>query len=202
MNFLNNTWVLAMVGLVINLGVVMGTIYMKREAYLPHPSEGEEGHVVKPEKNTPEYWTFEFTQFDEMRRELDAREVEVDKRERELAERKAAIAAEMTELSDFRASLANERSSLTKILKEVSAEEEKNLKFLASTYSQMPPEQVVPILAEMPDEQVVKLLLQMKPDTIGAIFAAMVNTDNASGKQAQRVAYFSQELMRYRRAGR
>ncbi|KAF0096117.1 MAG: hypothetical protein E1N59_84 [Puniceicoccaceae bacterium 5H] len=200
MKILQNIWLLAIVGLFINLGVVMGTIYSMRAQYLPDPAEAE-AHSEEPDKNTPEYWTFAFTRFEEMQRTLNDKEVELNKRSQDLDDRKAALEAEMSELEEFRTSLANERNALTKILKEVGAEEEKNLKFLASTYSQMPPEQVVPILDEMEDEEVIKLLLQMKPDNIGAIFASMV-TNDPDGKQAQRVAYFSKELMRYRRGGR
>lgn len=203
MNALRNPWVLVALGLITNMAAFFATIFMEKGTIMPTIDlSAAEVHKGPTDKSTPEYWTFEFANYEKMLQALRDRATELDQRERDIAERKAAIAADMKALEEYRASLTTERDALTKVLKQVGAEEEKNLKVLATTYAQMPPEQVVPVFNEMPDEQVVKILLQMKTDNVGAIFAAMVASDGGQGRQAQRVAFFSQELIRYKRSGK
>jgi flagellar motility protein MotE (MotC chaperone) len=82
---------------------------------------------------------------------------------------------------------------------EIQADEAKNLRMLAQTYTNLTPHAAVAIIRELDDTTVVKILSLMKPDVVGPIFEDMAQS--ASGaSDAHRAAVLSEKLRLVRAA--
>lgn len=200
MKLLRSPWIISLLALVINLGVVTGTLFVNKTTLV----EAAQAAIAaaQPEEVSqldPEYWSLQFEGFAKMLEALEVREQAVAAEEQRLRELASSLATERSQLEEIRHSLRQDRDALREALVQVGAEEGTNLRFLASTFAEMPPDQVVPVVGAMTDEQAVKIFLQMKPDTVAPIFSAMVANDNAEGRNARRVAFFSQEIRRFQR---
>jgi flagellar motility protein MotE (MotC chaperone) len=77
---------------------------------------------------------------------------------------------------------------------EVTADESKNLRTLASTYTSLTPKAAVTILREMDDTTAVKILSLMKPDVVGPIFEEMARNAATDAPLARRAAQLSEKL--------
>ena len=74
------------------------------------------------------------------------------------------------------------------------ADEAKNLKSLAQTYTNLTPKAAVAIIKEMDDITVVKILSLMKADIVGPIFEEMAKSNDATNQLARRAAVLSEKL--------
>ena len=77
---------------------------------------------------------------------------------------------------------------------EISADEAKNVRSLAATYTALSPRGAVAILREMDDSTAVKILSLMKPDIVGPIFEEMTRTGTSDAPLARRAALLSEKL--------
>ena len=76
----------------------------------------------------------------------------------------------------------------------VAADELKNLRTLAQTYTNLSPRGAVAIVRELDDVTVVKILALMKPDVVGAIFEEMSKGGGPEAPLARRAAALSEKL--------
>jgi len=76
----------------------------------------------------------------------------------------------------------------------ISADESKNLRSLAQTYTNLTPKAAVSIFREMDDATAVKILSLMKPDVVGPIFEEMANNAYGDSSLARRAAILSDKL--------
>ena len=76
----------------------------------------------------------------------------------------------------------------------ISADESKNLRSLAQTYSNLTPRAAVAILREMDDATAIKILSLMKPDVVGPIFEEMASSAPNDNTLARRAAVLSDKL--------
>ena len=86
------------------------------------------------------------------------------------------------------------RAEIGRKVIEITADESKNLRTLAQTYSNLTPKGAVAILREMDDTTVVKILSLMKSDAVGPIFEEMAKTTAPDGTLARRAALLSEKL--------
>ena len=112
----------------------------------------------------------------------------------EPASSSARIAAEEKELDGVRANIETLRKQIADKVTEVTADEVKNIRTLAQTYSSLSPKAVVTIFKEMDDGTCVKILSQMKPDIVGPIFEEMSKTSDREGLLSRRAAVISEKL--------
>ena len=101
---------------------------------------------------------------------------------------------EKQELAHARADIAAMRTEIDDRVIAIRADEAKNLRTLAQTYTSLSPAGAVAILREMNDTTVVKILSDMKPDVVGPIFEEMSHTASGDGSLARRAAVLSEKL--------
>ncbi len=175
--------------MMMNVGSIVAVVVENLQA-------NEASHV---EEDSLEYWTLKFDEFENLYAAVKIRAEVVTQRERKLLESENNLIAQREELMTFEKNIQEKRDNLDGVLISIKEEELANIKFLATTYSEMDPNVVVRIFNEMEDNQVVKLLLQMKPDIIGPIFTSMIENDTQDGRNARRVAYFGNRMRLYKK---
>jgi flagellar motility protein MotE (MotC chaperone) len=138
-----------------------------------------------------DFWTIEV---ENLSNALKEERAQLQKRTDLLDQREARLALEEKELAKIRADVERMRREIAEKVIEVSADEAKNIRGLAQTYSNMPAKAVVTIFREMDDVTVVKILSLMKPDVVGPIFEEMSRANGPDGTLIRRAAVLSEKL--------
>jgi flagellar motility protein MotE (MotC chaperone) len=138
-----------------------------------------------------DFWTIEI---DNLASELKEEKGRQHKQAELLDQRSARLDAEQQELEKIRSNIETMRTEIGEKIIEVHADEAKNLRGLAQTYTNLTPRAAVAIIREMDDNTVVKILSLMKPDVIAPIFEEMSTTTDKDGLLARRVAVLSEKL--------
>lgn len=154
---------------------------------------------IKPGEVARFYWDFWTPEIDSFVEDLRAQHQVMEERKAELASLEARLEAESLELERTRQGLVALRNNLEMRIVEVGLTEEKNLKTLAQTYTNMAPESALKILREMDDDVVVKVMMHMKPDVVGAIMEEMARDSSDGGLLVKRAAILSNRLRLARR---
>jgi len=188
------------------IGLLAVALFFGVQAYmilgvLHHPTEAEPARTaeIEPGEVARFYWDFWTPEIDAFVEDLKVQREAIEDRQAELANLEARIEAENLELEKTRQGLVALRSNLEMRIVEVSLSEERNLKTLAQTYSNVSPEAALMILREMEDDVVVKILMHMKPDVVGSIFEEMTQEPNDGGLLVKRAAILSNRLRLARR---
>jgi flagellar motility protein MotE (MotC chaperone) len=153
--------------------------------------------VPKKDDKGWDFWTIEM---ENLSVDLKEERAKLHKQADLLDQRAARIEAEEKEMDRVRADIDTLRKQIGDKVTEVSAEEAKNIRTLAQTYSTMQPTAVVAIVKEMDDTTVVKILSQMKPDVVGPIFEEMSKSTDGEQPLARRAAILSERLRLMRTA--
>jgi flagellar motility protein MotE (MotC chaperone) len=153
--------------------------------------------VVKevPEEVKQKGWDFWTIEIENLSNELKDERAKVKKQAEQLDLRASQIASETKELAKVRAEIESLRRDLNDKVVEIKADEAKNLRTLAQTYTTLTPRAVVAIVRELDDNTAVKILSLMKTDIVGPIFEEMSKTATAEGTPlARRAAILSEKL--------
>lgn len=154
--------------------------------------------VAKPAPDTTELkrkgWDFWTIEIENLSNELREERVKLRRQAELLDQRAARIAAEEKEFAKVRADVEKLRREISDRITEISADEAKNLRTLASTYSTLTPKAAVAIIRELDDATAVKILSLMKPDVVGPIFEEMSKTATPDSPLARRAALLSDKL--------
>ncbi len=138
-----------------------------------------------------DFWTIEI---ENLTSELKGEKDRLTKYSEGLDLRAARLAAEQSELSKVRTDLERIRKEISDQIIEIKADEGKNLKMLATTYSNLTPRAAVAIIRELDDSTAVKILVLMKPDAVSPIFEEMSRAATFDATLAKRVAILSEKL--------
>lgn len=149
----------------------------------PAPAEGKEKGW--------DFWTIEI---ENLANELRGERARLRKQADGLEQRAARLSEEEKELAKVRAELDATRRELSARVIEITADEARNLRSLAQTYSSLTPHAVVAIFREMDDVTVVKILSLMKPDAVGPVFEEMSRSGAGESALARRAAVLSEKL--------
>lgn len=148
-----------------------------------------------PEVETERGWDFWTIEIENLSTELRDERERLRAQAEELAQRTARVEAEERELAKVRAELESLRDEISSKLVEVTADEAKNLRTLAATYTNLTPRAAVAIIRKLDDTMAVKILSLMKPDVIGPIFEEMSRTVGDDGLPlAERAATLSNRI--------
>lgn len=171
MKALSRPIVIIGLGLLLGVGVGLGTVWTASQALLRdlRAQQEERSRPVRPERPW-DFWTLEI---EALAAELKAQRDKLQARSLALDERESRLAAERKELEKVRDQVEALRREIDQRVTEVSAEEARNLKVLSATYRSLSPAAAVGIFAEMDQRTVVKLLSMMKPTETAAIFEEM-----------------------------
>jgi flagellar motility protein MotE (MotC chaperone) len=150
--------------------------------------------VIAAKEKKAQGWDFWTIEIDNLASELKEEKGRQHKQAELLDQRAARLDAEQQELEKLRDNIENMRKEIGQKVVEIRADETKNLRSLAQTYTNLTPRAAVAIIREMDDVTVVKILSLMKPDVIAPIFEEMSRTSDKDGLLARRVAILSEKL--------
>lgn len=153
----------------------------------PHPS----GVKTEDRERGWNFWTIEI---ENLANELKDERARLRQQSEQQDHREAQLAAERQELSKVRTEIEGLRAEIAAKVVEINADELKNVRSLAQTYTNLPPAAAVAIIKEMEDTMVVKILSLMKPDVVAPIFEQMSRTPTPDGTLARRAAVLSDRL--------
>jgi flagellar motility protein MotE (MotC chaperone) len=138
-----------------------------------------------------DFWTIEI---ENLSNELKGERIRLKKQAELLEQRAARVAAEEKEFAKLRAEVESLRKQIADKVTEITADEAKNIRTLAATYTNLTPRAAVAIFREMDDSTAVKILASMKADVVGPIFEEMTRTGGTDGPLARRAAMLSEKL--------
>ena len=137
-------------------------------------------------------WDFWTVAIDNLTSELKEQKESLSRRSDELDQRAARLDAEKQELDQVRSDLEAMQRDIDARVVTIDANEAKNLKTLAQTYTNLTAQSTVAIFKEMDDTTAVKILSLMKPDVVAQIFEVMASSGDES--LARRAAILSDNI--------
>jgi flagellar motility protein MotE (MotC chaperone) len=182
----------AILGLFLSIGVGIAASWRSlnaivAQAMVPRPKQ----EVVELKQKGWDFWTIEI---ENLANELKEERIRLKKQAEQLDQRAARLAAEEKEFAKLRADVEALRRQIAEKVIEISADEAKNLRSLAATYTALSPRGAVAIFREMDDATAVKILSLMKPDIVGPIFEEMSKSGGTDSAMARRAALLSEKL--------
>jgi flagellar motility protein MotE (MotC chaperone) len=147
--------------------------------------------VPSKKENGWDFWTIEV---ENLSNDLKEERARLRNQAELLDQRAARIDAEEKELAGVRAGIEALKRQIDDKVTEISADEAKNIRTLAQTYTNLSPRAAVAILKELDDTTAVKILSQMKPDIVGPIFEEMSRGTDNDSPLARRAAVLSERL--------
>jgi flagellar motility protein MotE (MotC chaperone) len=158
-------------------------------------------HAVQVEARKPAApWGFWTIEMENVASELKEERARVSQKADELMQRETRLAAERQELEKVRAQIESVRQEVATKVVEIQADELKNLRTLAQTYTSLTPRAAVAIFREMDDATVVKILSLMKSESVASIFEEMSRASSNDASLARRAAALSEKLRLIRTA--
>lgn len=191
---LTNPAAAAAIGLVISVGVGVGTIWPALTKLLEQAAANVSAPVPIPVEFKQKGWDFWTIEVENLSKELKAEREKQKKLAESLDQRAGRLASEEKELAKIRTEVEGMRRQISERIVEITADEAKNLRTLASTYAGLTPKAAVAILKEMDDATVVKILSLMKPDVITPLFEEMSKGGTPESPLAKRAAQISEKL--------
>lgn len=195
---LRNPYVAGGIGLALSLAVGIGTSWRPISAALEQAVAAAALAAAQvenePEKLKRRGWDFWTIEIDNLSNELKEERDRLRKQAEALDLRAARLAAEEKEFAKVRADVELLRREIADRVVEIAADETKNIRSLAQTYSNLTPRAAVAIIRELDDTTAVKILSLMKPDIVGPIFEEMSNGKNVDAALARRAAVLSEKL--------
>lgn len=188
---LQSPLVVAAVGVLLSVGLGVGLVWRAAGPVLAAALAARQPAAAEGKEKGWDFWTIEI---ENLANELRGERARLRKESSGLDQRAARLEAEEKELAAVRSELDHVRQQLSARVVEIAADEAKNLRSLAQTYTNLSPPAVVAIFREMDDATVVKILSLMKPDVIGPIFEEMSRTSAPDGTLARRAAVLSEKL--------
>src|SRR5690606_17874209 len=144
MKILRSPFIATLLGTLLGLAAGLGTFWQGGLAVVARAraiqaAKAAEGRPAKP-------WDFWTLEIDNLAAELRADREALDKREEALVAREARLSAEATELERMRTEIEALRAGIAETVYQIQQAEEKNLKSLALTYSNLTPKAALAIL--------------------------------------------------------
>lgn len=154
--------------------------------------------VVRPKEAPAELkqkgWDFWTIEIENLANELKEEKVRLKKEAELLDQRSTRLAAEEKEFAKIRAEVEAMQKQISDRVVEINADEAKNVRSLAATYTNLTPRAAVAIFREMDDSTAVKILSVMKADVVGPIFEEMSRSAGSDTALAKRAALLSEKL--------
>jgi len=199
MKLLASPWVvmiLAMLGYLAGyFGALMSHTFDIPEIELPDDEEETVSIEEMLESRASDYnWYFKTEEIDKFVEELQEREDSFDDREESLKNLEAHLEIEREELEELKAEIERRHKALSDQILVVKESEVRNLKNLATSYSNLSPEAAVAIFNQMEEKLVLKILALMKPDVIAAIFEELAKSGSDDPSRVRKAAEWSEEL--------
>lgn len=162
MKLLQSSWVTALIGGLLYLGVTVALI---------HPSQFEGAHAaqapaVEKSPDDDPSWRFRNPEIDQWIAELKREKEALDLREQQLQELALRLDAERKELTAITQTVYQIQSEFDKNIIRIKDQEMENLKRQAKVFANMEPDTVAALVNEMPEDESVRILFVMKNDDV------------------------------------
>lgn len=182
--------VLALVG-----GLVAGPFWYWHEGgRMVAAAQARRHAVVVQQEERTKSWDFWTIAIDNLTAELKGDKERLRQRSDELDQRQARLDAEMQAVQQSRLDLQAMRDQIDAKVISINADEAKNLRSLAQTYTNLTAPAAVAILRHLDDTTAVKILSLMKPDAVGQIFEEMAHPSGGGDDQSLRAAVLSDKI--------
>jgi len=188
---LQNPFILPVVALLAGVGAGLLPLWRAGDALIAQVLAARAQQATAKKAQGWDFWTVEI---DNLASELKEEKARLKKQAEQLDRRAAQLDAEQQELEKVRANVEATRKEIGERVIAIAADEGKNLRALAQTYTNLTPRAAVAIIREMDDITVVKILSLMKPDVVAPIFEEMSRTPDKDGLLARRAAVLSEKL--------
>lgn len=189
---LTNPSLIAILGLLSGTVVGLGWFWRAANVLVEHAVQARPAPLEAEGKHQGwDFWTIEI---DGLSSELKEERARLRQQAETLNQRAARLASEQQELAKVRQEIESLRAEINRKVIEITADEMKNIRALAQTYTGLSPKGAVAIIREMDDTTVVKILSLMKPESVGAIFEEMAKSTGPDGPLARRAAALSEKL--------
>ncbi|HEX2101132.1 MAG TPA: hypothetical protein VHF69_10735 [Candidatus Synoicihabitans sp.] len=200
MKFFRSPLFATIVGTLLGVTLGLGAFWQAAQGLIVQARQlhAEQAKAGRPERPW-DFWTLEI---DHLAAELRADRAELDRREEEIKVREARLDAESLELARVRAELEALRANIATRVIQIQEDEERNLKSLAQTYSNLTPRSALVILNQLDEPTAVKILALMKPEVAGALFELMGQAAANDPAMARRAAMLSDRLRLLRPASK
>jgi flagellar motility protein MotE (MotC chaperone) len=198
MKILRHPAFLIALGLLSGVGAGLGSFWRAADAVYAAVLARHAAQVEARKPAAP--WGFWTIEMENVASELKEERARISEQSDQLAQREARLAAERQELEKVRAQIESLRKEVAIKVVEIQADESKNLRNLAQTYTSLTPGAAVAIFREMDDGTVVKILSLMKSDSVAQIFETMSHASAADASLARRAAALSEKLRLVRTA--
>lgn len=185
----------ALVGIILGAGTGLFTFWHAAGAAMDQAIK-----LIPPkdkigQENRERGWNFWTIEIENLANELKGERDQLRSRADQLAHREAQLVSERQELDKIRSEVERLRDEIAVKVVEINVDEVKNIRQLATTYTNLTPRAAVAIIREMDDAMAVKILSVMKPDVVSPIFEEMSRTPTPDGSSlARRAAQLSDRL--------
>jgi flagellar motility protein MotE (MotC chaperone) len=194
MKKLANPFVAAALGLVLGLGTGLFAFWRAAAPLLEHAARLVPHKDKLAAEQRERGWNFWTIEIENLATELKGERERQHKQAEQLDRRESQLAGETQELNKIRTEIEGLRQEFATKVIEINADEVKNIRALAQTYTALTPRAAVAIIREMDDVIVVKILSVMKPDVVAPIFEEMSRAAGTDTSQARRAALLSDRL--------
>lgn len=171
MKLLANPLLVVLLGMLLGVGTGLGVFWREAKA-LAVAVRLQQQAAEEPER--PEKpWDFWTLEIESLAAELRDGKAALQQRAEQIAAREERLAADQRELEKTRRQIESLRAELDASRILFDAEETKNLKNLAKSYSELSPQAAVGILQKTDEDTAVKILHLMKSDVVSPILQVM-----------------------------
>jgi len=198
MKLLRHPALLVVVGLLAGLGAGLGWFWRAADIVFANALARHAAQVEARKPAAP--WGFWTIEMENVASELKDERARVNEQTEQLAQRESRLAAERQELEKVRLQIESLRKEVATKVVEIQADETKNLRTLAQTYTGLSARAAVAIFREMDDVTVVKILSLMKSESVAPIFEEMSRASAADPSLTRRAAALSEKLRLIRTA--
>ena len=150
--------------------------------------------IVKHEDPDSIRWSFSSGDLRQLKVELENRLSAVDAKEASLDSYEARLESDRAEIEAIKSEVERMRDTLMGEIMKVEEWEKKNLKSLATTYSNLEPEAAIRIFSELDDSTVAKIMRSMDSETVGDILGEMAAQNGGNEVLVKRAAKLSNLL--------
>ena len=192
MKLLRQPVVLVVLGLVVGMGTGLASFQHAANAVVTAALSRHAAQVEARKPAAP--WGFWTIELENVASELKEERARVQQQADQLSQRESRLAAERLELEKVRTEIETLRREIATDVVMVQADEAKNLRTLAQTYTALTPRAAVTIFHDMDDVTVVKILSLMKSDSVAPIFEEMSRASAGDPSLARRAAALSERL--------
>lgn len=188
---LQNPVVATVLSLVLSVALGVALCWRAAGPYIELALASRAKAVPSKKENGWDFWTIEV---ENLSNDLKEERARLRNQSELMDQRSARLDAEEKELANARADIEALKRQIDDKVTEISADESKNIRTLAQTYTNLSPRAVVAIFKELDDVTAVKILSQMKPDVVGPIFEEMSHGTDDDSTLPRRAAVLSEKL--------